>query len=53
MLLNPFFELFERAEDEYECYDDAESPDISGNEKYLDLLKDRVDSIVGYSEKLF
>ena len=39
MLLNPFFELIERAEDEFECYDDTESGNISGNSKYLDRLK--------------
>ena len=53
MLLNPFFELFERPDDEFESYDDEEGAEISGNAKYLDRLKQRIDEVAVFYDKYF
>lgn len=53
MLLNPFFQPFERNEDENECYEDEDGDKVSGNRRYLDLFQSRVDEIALYYEKYF
>lgn len=30
-MLNPFFELYDKPEEEFECYDDEENEKITGN----------------------
>ena len=53
MMLNPFFELFDRAEDESECYDEVDSTKFNGNQRYLDYLKQKIDDQAVYYDKLF
>lgn len=38
MMLNPFFEPYERPEDENECFDDNDNDKITGNSKYLEIM---------------
>ena len=51
MMLNPFFEHFDRPEDENECYDDEENSMVSGNQRFMDLMKQKVDENTVYYEK--
>lgn len=53
MILNPFFEPYERPEDEFECYDDEDNANITGNQAYLDILKKKIDDIAVFYDKYF
>lgn len=53
MMLNPFFEHFDRPEDENECYDDSESTTVSGNQRFMELMKGKIDENAIYYEKYF
>lgn len=39
MMLNPFFEPFENAEEENECFDEIESDQVTGNTLYLNIFQ--------------
>ncbi len=51
MMLNPFFEPYERPEDEFECFDDEENGEITGNQTYIDILKKKLDEIALFNDK--
>ncbi len=53
LMLNPFFEMYERPEDENECYDDEDESDITGNARYIEIFKSKIDDIAQYYEKYF
>ena len=53
MLLNPFFEPYESPEDEFECYEEEDNVGVEGNQKYLDILKQKVDDLALFYDKYF
>jgi hypothetical protein len=53
MMLNPFFEPYERPEDENECFEDVDNDKITGNSKYLEIMKSKIDEIALFYDKYF
>ena len=55
LLLNPFFEPCERADDENECFDDdvEGTVGISGSQRYIDLFKQKLDEVALFYDKYF
>jgi hypothetical protein len=53
MMLNPFFEPYERPEDENECFEEVEESKFTGNAKFLDILSSKIDEIAVFYDKYF
>jgi hypothetical protein len=53
MMLNPFFEHYDRPEDESECFDDEGNAMVSGNQKFMDQMKQKIDDNTANYEKYF
>lgn len=53
MILNPFFEPFDRVDEEDECFELDDDDNTTGNQMYLDLLKKKLDEISLIYDKYF
>lgn len=53
MILNPFFEVSDRVDEEDECYDIEESKSFTGNQAFIDTFKSKIDEIALFYDKYF
>lgn len=53
MILNPFFEPFDRVDEEDECFEQDDENNASGNQMYIDIFKKKLDDIALLYDKYF